>query len=159
MRQLALLLIGLFFGGGIGFLIAAAQGVTLDGHDHSTHLAPADHSHHMAHAPVDLPAGPNAPILAATLEKDLMGGWNLHLQTRNFRFAPEAVNGANVAGEGHAHVYVNGAKVSRLYSPWLHLDALPGGDVTIRAELNANDHSPLTVAGAPVAVDLVVTVE
>ena len=60
MRQLALLLIGLFFGGGIGFLIAASQGITLDGHDHGN---PAHHggAEHAEHAPVDLPAGADAP--------------------------------------------------------------------------------------------------
>ncbi|MDW4496468.1 hypothetical protein R5H30_00625 [Sulfitobacter sp. D35] len=33
-RGLFLFLIGLVFGGGIGFLLAAGYGVTLDGHDH-----------------------------------------------------------------------------------------------------------------------------
>ncbi len=35
-KPLALLIIGLFFGTGFGFLIAASNGITLDGHDHST---------------------------------------------------------------------------------------------------------------------------
>ncbi|MCY3830692.1 MAG: hypothetical protein OXF89_16305 [Rhodospirillaceae bacterium] len=33
-RSLALLIIGLFFGGGIGFFLAAANNVALDGHHH-----------------------------------------------------------------------------------------------------------------------------
>lgn len=47
-RGLALFLIGLIFGGGLGFLVAAGNGITLDGHDHSdpaAHAAPAGHSH------------------------------------------------------------------------------------------------------------------
>jgi len=40
-RSLSLLFIGLFFGAGLGFLVAASYGVTLDGHDHA---APHDHS-------------------------------------------------------------------------------------------------------------------
>lgn len=36
-RGLALFLIGLLFGGGIGFVAAAGLGVTLDGHDHGAH--------------------------------------------------------------------------------------------------------------------------
>jgi len=35
-RRLSMLLIGLLFGGGIGFTIAAGNGVTFDGHDHAT---------------------------------------------------------------------------------------------------------------------------
>ena len=33
-RQLALFAIGLLFGGIIGFLIAAGNGITISGHDH-----------------------------------------------------------------------------------------------------------------------------
>lgn len=160
MKQLSLLLIGLFFGGGVGFLIAASQGVTLDGHDHSdpAQHGQMDHSAHEGHAPLDLPAGDSAPTLNAMLMKDTKGGWNLHIMTQNFRFAPENVNAENAAGEGHAHVYVDGKKISRLYSPWLHIDALPQGG-TVKVELNANDHSPLSVGGTPLAVELPVPAE
>lgn len=34
-RSIAMLIIGLIFGGGLGFVIAAANGITLNGHDHS----------------------------------------------------------------------------------------------------------------------------
>ncbi len=34
-RSIAMLLIGLIFGGGLGFVVAAANGITLNGHDHS----------------------------------------------------------------------------------------------------------------------------
>ncbi|MEM7438101.1 MAG: hypothetical protein AAF393_00775 [Pseudomonadota bacterium] len=162
MKPLLLLLIGLSFGGGVGFLIAASQGVTLDGHDHSDPAqhgqmdrSNTDHSGHEGHQPLDLPAGETAPSLNAMLMKDAKGGWNLHLTVQNFRFAPEAVNQANADGEGHAHVYVDGRKISRLYSPWLHIDALPAG-ATVKVELNANDHSPLFVGGTPLTVELTV---
>ena len=158
MRQLALLLIGLFFGGGIGFLIAASQGVTLDGHDHANpaHHAGKDHgAGHADHTPVDLPSGADAPTLSAVLLKDAKSGWNLHIQTTNFRFTPEDVNGANVPGEGHAHVYVDGRKIARHYGPWLHIETLPEG-ATVIVELNANDHAPLSVGGALLRTELTV---
>ncbi|SIQ54773.1 hypothetical protein SAMN05421641_10988 [Paracoccus thiocyanatus] len=47
-RSIPMLLIGLIFGGGMGFVAAAANGITLDGHHHGAH----DHG-----APIDLPAG------------------------------------------------------------------------------------------------------
>ena len=34
-RSIAMLLIGLIFGFGLGFVVAAANGITLDGHDHA----------------------------------------------------------------------------------------------------------------------------
>lgn len=36
-RSVAMFLVGLILGGGIGFVVAAANGVTLDGHDHAVH--------------------------------------------------------------------------------------------------------------------------
>lgn len=108
---------------------------------------------HMTHTPVDLPAGAGAPTLAAELLKDAKAGWNLHIQTTNFRFSPEDVNRANTAGEGHAHVYVNGRKIARHYGPWLHIETLPEGAV-VMIELNANDHSPLSVGGDLLRVEL-----
>ena len=36
-------------------------------------------------------------------------------------FAPENVNQADVDGQGHAHIYVDGEKVSRVYGERFHL--------------------------------------
>lgn len=68
-------------------------------------------------------------------------------------------SGDHKPGEGHAHVYVNGAKIGRLYGPWLHLPNLPKGEVTVEVTLNANDHRPLAVNGAPITAREVLTVE
>ena len=47
-RSLALLGIGLVFGGGIGFLVAATNGVTLDGHEHDHGRMPTHGDYHPA---------------------------------------------------------------------------------------------------------------
>ena len=109
-RALAMLLIGLIFGGGIGFTIAAGAGVTLDGHDHSAHLAgedgavdhgAMDHAamgHDMgadAHdhdSVITLDAGPDAPTLDIDVTKD-GAGWNLRVITTNFTLTPERIGG------------------------------------------------------------------
>lgn len=154
-RTIPMLLIGLVFGGGLGFTLAAAGGVTLDGHDHSD---PAQHSAMSGHAddahdhgaPLDLPAG-EAPGLAFDVTEDPVSGWNLHIRTRDFAFAPEHASGRHVAGEGHAHVYVNGTKLARVYGPWFHLPDLPKGPAEVTVTLNANDHRPLAVGGEPIS--------
>ncbi|MFZ5964702.1 hypothetical protein ACOXXX_17300 [Thalassococcus sp. BH17M4-6] len=154
-RSIPMLLIGLVFGGGLGFMTAAANGVTLDGHDH-------DHDHHggadsAAHAamhegpPQSLPQGANAPTLDIAVTPDPVSGWNLHVMTTHFAFAPEQAGLDHVAGEGHAHVYVNGKKIARLYGPWMHIGALPGDAATVTVTLNANDHRPLAVGDAPLS--------
>lgn len=158
-RSLALLGIGLVFGGGIGFLVAAANGVTLDGHDHdmstnqtahSGHGDPATAAPHNHDDLLSLPTGDDAPTLKVAVVKDPVSGWNLQLMTSNFRFAPDHASQAHVAGEGHAHVYVNGDKLARLYSPWMHIASLPDGTAHIEVTLNANDHRALAIDGTPI---------
>ncbi len=78
---------------------------------------------------------------------DLIGGANVEIFTEGFAFAPESVNGAHVAGEGHAHIYVAGVKVARVYTPWFYLRDLTPGEHEIRVTLNANSHEEYTVSG------------
>lgn len=149
---LPLLVIGLVFGGGIGFTIAAANGITLDGHDHSAHGVSGhgamDHGDMDHDTPLSLAAGPSVPTLAVMVHEDPAAGWNLHIMTENFTFSPQNASLAHVAGEGHAHIYINDVKLGRIYGPWVHLDALPDGEVTVEVTLNANDHRPLAVGDA-----------
>jgi hypothetical protein len=156
-RSLAMLLIGLVFGGGIGFAVASTQGTGTASHDHANpaHHAEAATTHdgHAAHADaLSLPADAAAPTLDIDLQRDPVAGWNLHLRTTNFTFAPERASQAHVPGEGHAHVYANGVKIGRFYGPWIHLGGLPAGQVAIEVTLNANDHRPLAVGDRPVSV-------
>lgn len=161
-RSIPMLVIGLIFGGGIGFMLAAGYGVTLDGHDHSDHAVTSAghvgraHSHHET---IDLAAGPDAPALELTVTADPGSGWNLRIETPNFRFAPEHASGAHVEGEGHAHVLVNGTKLARLYGHWMHLASLPAGENRIAVTLTTNDHKALSVGGQPVEASQTVIVD
>lgn len=162
-RSLALFAIGLVFGGGIGFVVAAGNGVTFDGHDHgdpAAHHAQAasvgeaaaqgaSHSGHGHDELLSVAEGPTAPRLDISLRPDPSSGWNLHIKTENFRFAPEHASTAHVAGEGHAHVYVNGEKIARQYGSWLHLPFLPEGEAVVEVTLTTNDHRILAVGGKP----------
>lgn len=153
------LLIGLFFGTGIGFIWAGSQGVTFDGHDHVEHSA-ADGTDHasMDHSLVDILAGPTAPTLTITLHQDTMSGLNLEIQTTNFTFSPETVNQANTSNTGHAHVYVDGKKLSRIYGNWFHITGLASGEHVIAVELNANNHGVIQVGGKPLRTEQTVTI-
>ncbi len=155
-RSIPLLVIGLVFGGGIGFMVAAANGVTLDGHDHGSHAgdgsthAAAGHKGHGSHEEIlSLPAGAGAPTLDVAVSRDPETGWNLHVRTTGFRFAPQNAGKAHVPGEGHAHVYVNGEKIARLYGPWMHIASFPGETARIDVTLNANDHRALAIGDRP----------
>lgn len=175
-RSLGLFAIGLIFGGGIGVLVAASNGLTLDGHDHDDSTAHGgmamDHTdmahgdvarggvdHEMKHDTSLDVTGVDAPVLSIALTPDPIAGYNLHVMTENFTFAPKSASLAHTTGEGHAHVYANGVKLGRLYGAWMHIDGLPKGDVTIDVTLNSNDHRPLAVNGQPIKASAQVGVE
>ena len=83
---------------------------------------------------------------------------NVHVMPSGFTFAPEKVNLGHVEGEGHAHIYVDGVKVSRVYTPWFHLDGLDPGAHEVEIRLNTNDHSEYTWNGEVVKASTQVTV-
>ena len=144
-KHFMMLIIGLFFGAGAGFLLAAANDVTLTGHDHlhdHDATAPETHDHSKR---IELAGDGPIPTLEIALTADGSNAWNLHLITTNFRFAPDRVNMAHAHGEGHAHVYVDGIKTARIYGPWFHLSDLPEDTKEIRVTLNANSHEVLAV--------------
>ena len=98
------------------------------------------------------------PTIIASIQKDPVGGWNLNLQTTNFTYNAAAAGLKNKQGEGHAHVYVNGMKLARIYGDWFHIGSLPQGHNMILVTLNANDHSSLTHNGAILEHKLMVMV-
>ncbi len=104
--------------------------------------------------PTDAPAlAQETGPIALTLEAlpDTMSGYNLWLKTENFRFAPAHAGAEPAAGEGHAHLYVNGEK-SRVYGNWVHLPdtMLARGENKIHVTLNQNSHADVTQDGAVV---------
>ena len=161
-RALWLFLIGVVFGGGLGFAIAAANGVTFDGHDHAMDHGADTHGEtdaaELHDAPLEVSAV-DAPEISLLVEPDRDAGWNLQVKTRNFEFAPREAGNAPTAGQGHAHLYINGVKQGRIYGDWTHIPALPAGEVLIEVLLNANDHQPLAVAGQKIAAQTRLIVE
>lgn len=97
----------------------------------SDHAMPMPGSTHVAKKTMKVKAG---------VAKDTMKGYNLRLVTRGFRWAPQRAGMAFRNGEGHAHLYVDGTKVTRLYGPWFYLGTLAAGTHTIKVTLNGNDH-------------------
>jgi len=119
-----------------------------------------DDNHAMSHEMlVEVPAGSPAPAVSLEVLEDPLGGYNAHITTSNFRFAPEHVSTEHVFGEGHAHIYVDGVKINRMYGPWYSLGALSEGTHEVSVSLNTNDHGSYTVNGVKVedSVTVVVT--
>jgi monoamine oxidase len=133
--------------------IALADGMKHGDHKHSDHKMEAKHEHGTIEISKDQPI----PAVKLIVTPDAISGWNMQLQLENFTFAPERVNAESKTTEGHAHLFLNGRKISRLYGTWYHIPSLPQGKNQLRVSLNTNKHEDLTYKGKP--IDAMVIVE
>lgn len=139
------------------------SGMDHSGMEHSSaateHKMKEGHGHgSMNHGTLMIPEDQPQPSISLTVEPDAMRGWNLNAAVRNFAFAPEQVNQSSTTTEGHAHLYINGEKITRLYGSWYYIPELPAGEHEIRVELNANGHEILMSEGEAIADTATVTV-
>lgn len=118
-------------------------------------LPPVDHSQHPL---IEVPDGHPVPKMLVRIVPDRMDGFNVFLETRDFLFTPQHAGSEAVPNQGHAHLYINGRKVARMYSPWHHLPAasLREGINRLEVEFSSNDHSVWSVAGQPVGADMLI---
>ena len=95
--------------------------------------------------------------VSISAEPDARGGVDVHIATEGFRFAEELVDQAHTPGAGHAHIYVDGVKLGRVFEPQYHIPNLAPGEHEIRVSLNTNDHSELVYDGAKVESTITVS--
>lgn len=103
-----------------------------------------------AHPTYEVPSGVLAPEVQIEPKMDSMGGWNLHFKTKNFTFSPENAGGADAGNSGHAHLYVDGEKVARVYGEWFHLN-VPEGHHVIKISLTTNSHKDFSYEGREIS--------
>ena len=113
--------------------------------------------HHGADAPA-LVVSETPVSVAITAEPDAHGGIDVQIATEGFRFAPELVDQAHAPSAGHAHIYVDGVKLGRVFENQYHIEELAPGEREIRVSLNTNDHSDLVYNGEKVESTVTVTV-
>ena len=117
-------------------------------------------SHEMsAEALINVDGWAATPTLDTAVYADPVGGWNLNLVTTNFTFDAASAGRENIEGHGHAHVYVNGVKLGRVYGDWYHIGKLPLGRNDVSVSLYANDHSGLALGGMKITSTATVIVE
>jgi zinc and cadmium transporter len=152
--QTGFLLFGLIFGGTVSALAHEYIDV---GHNHGEHGDHEDHDeegHHdeveHSHALLEVNSSLPVPEISINVEEDKKSGYNLFLTTQNFTFNPDNASSEHVDGEGHAHLYINGKKITRLYSKAYYLGDFEKGSYTIVVELSSNDHSVLSKNGNPI---------
>ena len=103
-----------------------------------------------------------APQATLDIQKDPTGGFNVHVVTTNFVWRPEMASMQHIPGEGHAHVYLDGRKIMRIYNEWFHLNTFQfstkPGEQLLSIEFVGNDHAPYTIKGLPVGAQQLVDV-
>ena len=94
---------------------------------------------------------------------DAMSGYNLRVRTKKFKWTPRKANTAPRHGSGHAHLYLDGDKITRLYGSWFYLGSyylgdLEPGEHEVEVSLNANDHAAFVHGKKPVKDSVTITV-
>jgi hypothetical protein len=114
-------------------------------------------ANHMQHDYVEIPEGYQVPLVNISVTEDMSGTWLLSVDTSHFSFSPQKVGSTEPSfNEGHAHIYVNGKKINRLYGPYYNLDTLKKGENEIMVTLNSNNHGILAYRGKPISSRVVV---
>ncbi len=113
------------------------------------HTSASMHSMHGKHAMIEVDTSKSVPTISIEAIPDSKDGYNLRVVTKNYTFTPEKVGNAPVPNQGHAHIYVNDAKIARLYGEWFNISssALKDGSNVIEVTLNADDHSEWVING------------
>ncbi|MFT4532525.1 MAG: zinc and cadmium transporter [Candidatus Saccharimonadales bacterium] len=111
-------------------------------HDYIENRSSHAIEHAIEHKEYIVASGDIVPTV--TLSPELTAaGLNLRTQVTDFTFTPEKEGEQAAAAEGHAHLYVNGVKITRIYSEWAFVPAgiLPSHFDQITVTLSNNDHS------------------
>jgi hypothetical protein len=123
-----------------------------------------DHSH----MPIAAPEHAKPMALSLVLIKDTMSGYNLTLKTQHYLLTPppsgvsmQALMVASIDRQskllaGHAHLYVNGEKIQRIYGQDVHLpqSLFKEGMNSISVTLNNHGHMYWTIDGKKVVSTL-----
>ncbi len=99
------------------------------------------------------------PMVSIEANEDPVSGFNVQISVTDFSFAPQNAGVENVDGEGHAHLYVDGVKIGRVYGEWVYVGNLEAGLHEIKVSLNSNMHETLMFDGQEIADSVVVVVE
>jgi hypothetical protein len=128
---------------------------------YNSNIHPVDSGemHMQDHAMLEINKQKPIPSVDIEMTKDVKDGYNLHIKTENFTFTPENVNTQNIDNQGHAHIFINDKKLTRVYGNWYYIssDKLKEGQNKIEVTLNANNHSELTIDGKHISATKIVS--
>ena len=122
----------------------------LDANKNISNAMGMDHSH----MPISIPKNVKAVGLSLAIVADSMSGYNLSIITQNYQLTPPpentdmeelmkvSLNAGSGFLQGHAHLYINGEKIQRVYGQYIHLPEawFKQGTNSVSITLNNHDH-------------------
>ncbi|WP_299496197.1 hypothetical protein [uncultured Shewanella sp.] len=106
-----------------------------------------------SHLNRNVPKNAVTPKLDLQLFVDSKSGYNLHILYEDFELeSPEFLDLPKRKVEGHAHLFINGKKVQRVYGAYLHLEPnlFEPGVNSISVTLNSHDHDTWSIDDKPI---------
>ena len=144
-------------------VIAGFVSTMLYFHQQNSHFGNKTHANHMdQHESFEISniKGVDIPEIDGWINQDPTGSWMLKITTKNFTFEPEKLGSTEQKiNEGHAHLYINGEKKTRIYGEYFDLGKLKLGIHEIRVTLNTNNHLELMYKGKQIAFQYKLKVE
>jgi len=125
--------------------------------------AAVEHTHAAQHHQTQaVPSNALPPAVSLHADKDAMSGFNLTVAVKNYQMMlpvddlVQTVVADNTRLSGHAHLYVNGVKIQRVYGRFVHIPKtlLKTGENTFRVTLNNHNHANWSQGGAAVQSEL-----
>ncbi|MBU8906474.1 hypothetical protein [Desertibacillus haloalkaliphilus] len=140
------------------FVIFSFVTVVLYFYNESRHHYTSNHKG--LHEQIEIPSDVSVPAIDGMITRDYSGSWLLKVETENFEFAPEKAGIETESfHEGHAHLYINGEQLNRLYGEYYNIGELNAGTYEVIVSLHANNHGALTYNGEMIAFEETVEVE
>ena len=108
---------------------------------------------------VDLSGLPNPPNLTIVATPDGPGTVALEITVDGLELVPVDPPQEHHAGQGHAHVTVDGASVAMVAETHYRLTGLFSGSHVLEVSLFSNDHRGYMVDGMPISVSMTLVVD
>ncbi|MCA9246463.1 MAG: PQQ-dependent sugar dehydrogenase [Planctomycetales bacterium] len=116
-------------------------------HDAAHFGVTGGHSHGDLGETIEIADHELLPEVTLLVDGNALDGYRVQVAATNFVFSLDHINGAHVAGEGHVHLYLDGAKIATIFDQWFDLPALSPGSHEISLTLQANTHATYTHHG------------
>ena len=134
------------------FVIFSFVSVMLYFHQQNGHYSSSGHSILHNQEFIEIPQSHTVPTIKGAITQNSSGTWLLEIITDHFSFTPKKIGSDKVNyNEGHAHLYMNGEKVNRIYGNYYNLDYLSPGTYQFKVTLNGNNHGVFTHNGEEIA--------